>query len=44
MHTKHFLMFGAAICVAAMLAYLFVFAEADVAGVQSTENPAATTQ
>lgn len=44
MHSKHFLMFGAAICVAAMLAYLFVFAEADVAGVEAQNPPAAAAQ
>lgn len=44
MHSKRMMTFAALICVAAMLAYLFVFAEADVAGVEAQENPAAATQ
>jgi hypothetical protein len=35
---------AAAVCVFAMLAYLFVFAEADVAGVEAQETPAAGAQ
>lgn len=31
MHSRHFLVFGAVVCIAAMLAYLFVFADAPVA-------------
>lgn len=43
MHTKRMMTFAAAICVFAMLAYLFVFAEADVASIEEPAN-AATTQ
>ncbi len=44
MHTKRMMTFAAIICVFAMLAYLFVFAEADVAGVEAQENGQATAQ
>jgi hypothetical protein len=41
MHTKHMMMFAAAICVFSMLAYLFVFADAPIAEQQSLDSPAA---
>ena len=44
MHTTRMMTFAAAICVFAMLAYLFVFAEADVAGVEAPNTTPAATQ
>jgi hypothetical protein len=44
MLSKTTTMAAAAICVFAMLAYLFVFAEADVAGVEAQSTPAAASQ
>lgn len=42
MHTKRMMMFAAAICVFAMLAYLFVFADATVVDVEEPANAATT--
>lgn len=42
MHTKRMMMFAAAICVFAMLAYLFVFADATVVSVEEPANAATT--
>ncbi|HEX2842389.1 hypothetical protein [Hyphomicrobium sp.] len=40
MHSRHFIVFGAVTCIAAMLAYLFVFADGPIV---SAEPPPATT-
>lgn len=40
MHSRHFIMFGAVACILAMLAYLFVFADAPLAPAEPP--PAAT--
>lgn len=42
MLSKRMMIVAAAICVLAMLAYLFAFAEADVAGVEAPANAQAT--
>ena len=41
MHSKKFMIFGAAVCIGAMLAYLFVFADAPIAELPPAE-PAAS--
>lgn len=41
MHSKHFIIFAGALCIAAMLAYLFVFADAPI--VDTAPPPAADT-
>jgi hypothetical protein len=44
MLSKRMMTAAAALCISAMLAYLFVYAEADVAGVEAQETPAAAAQ
>jgi hypothetical protein len=44
MLSKNMMLVAAALCVTAMLAYLFVFAEADVAGVEAQSTVPAATQ
>ena len=44
MLSKPMMVVAAALCVAAMLAYLFVFAEADVAGVEAQGTVPAANQ
>ena len=39
MHSRHFIIFAGALCIAAMLAYLFVFADAPI--VDTVPPPAA---
>ncbi len=34
MHTKHIVIFGVVVCILAMLAYLFVFADAPIVDTQ----------
>jgi hypothetical protein len=41
-HSRHFIIFGGLACIAAMLAYLFVFADGPI--VSSEPVPAAPTQ
>lgn len=41
MHSRHFIIFGAVACILAMLAYLFVFADAPLAPVEPPPAPAA---
>ncbi len=42
MRTKHIMIFGAVACILAMLAYLFVFADAPIANLQPPQsNPTA---
>lgn len=41
MHTKHIVIFGGVACILAMLAYLFVFADAPIVGFQ--QPPAGST-
>ncbi len=41
MHSRHFIIFAGALCIAAMLAYLFVFADAPIVDV--APPPAADT-
>jgi hypothetical protein len=39
MHTKHIVMFGGVVCILAMLAYLFVFAEAPIVDTPAPPAP-----
>jgi hypothetical protein len=44
MHTKRMMTFAAVLCVFAMLAYLFVFAEATVVDVEAPDTTPAANQ